>query len=135
MNGIIDKSYFKDLMTIKETIKKNQMNTIYVVNSAMIITYYQIGTIINQRKEWGNKYIRKLSIDLAEYGKGYSYDQLKRMSRFANWFIITEIRAQPVPQIPWSSIIEIMNKSSSKEASWYVAKTTLSNVTVKIGGA
>ena len=26
-----------------------------------------------------------------------------------------------------------MKKSSSKEASWYVAKTTLSNVTAKIG--
>ena len=124
MNGIVDKSYFKDLMAIKETIRKNQTSTIYVVNSAMIITYYQIGTIINQRKEWGNKYIRKLSIDLAEYGKGYSYDQLKRMSRFANWFTITEIRAQPVPQIPWSSIIEIMNKSSSKEEMlWYINQT------------
>lgn len=124
MNGIVDKSYFKDLEAIKETIRKNQTSTIYVVNSAMIITYYQIGTIINQRKEWGNKYIRKLSIDLAEYGKGYSYDQLKRMSRFANWFTITEIRAQPVPQIPWSSIIEIMNKSSSKEEMlWYINQT------------
>lgn len=84
MNSIVDKSYLKDLEAIKETIRKNQTSTIYVVNSAMIITYYQISTIINQRKEWGNKYIRKLSIDLAEYGKGYSYDQLKRMSRFAN---------------------------------------------------
>lgn len=55
------------------------------------------------------------------------------MSRFANWFTITEIRAQPVPQIPWSSIIEIMNKSSSKEALWYVAKTTFCKVTVKSG--
>lgn len=81
----------------------------------------------------GNKYIKKLAADLKEYGKGYSYDQLKRMSRFTNWFTITEIRAQPMPQIPWSSIIEIMNKSSSKEALWYVAKTTLSKVTAKIG--
>ena len=39
-----------------------------------------------------------------------------------------------MPQIPWSSIIEIMNKSSSKEEIlWYVAKTTLSNATAKIG--
>lgn len=28
-----------------------------VVNSAMIMTYYEIDTIINQRKQWGNKYI------------------------------------------------------------------------------
>lgn len=77
--------------------------------------------------------IGKLRHNLKEYGKGYSNDQLKRMSRFANWFTITEIRAQPVPQIPWNSIIEIMNKSSSKEALWYVAKTTFCKVTVKLG--
>ena len=40
-----------------------------VVNSAMIITYYKIGTIINERKVWGDKYIRKLSDDLSEFGK------------------------------------------------------------------
>ena len=40
-----------------------------VVNSAMIMTYYEIGTIINQRKAWGNKYIERLSNDLKEYGR------------------------------------------------------------------
>ena len=41
-----------------------------VVNSAMIMTYYEIGTIINQRKVWGNKYIERLSNDLKDYGRG-----------------------------------------------------------------
>ena len=36
--------------------------------------------------------------DLKEYGKGYSYDQLKRMSMFANVFSDLEIRAQAVPK-------------------------------------
>ena len=47
--------YFNDLVKIKETITENRNKAMVVVNSAMIITYYQIGTIINQRKEWGNK--------------------------------------------------------------------------------
>lgn len=124
MNSSIDKSYFKDLEAIKETIKKNQTNTIYVVNSAMIITYYQIGTIINQRKEWGNKYIKKLAADLKEYGKGYSYDQLYRMSQFASIFAKNEIMGQVVPQIPWGTIVKIIKKSSSKEeVLWYVNQT------------
>ena len=76
------------------------------VNSAMIITYYQIGTIINQRKTWGNKYIGRLEEDLFEYGNGYFNDQLKRMSQFANCFSKKEIRGQPVPQIPWGTIIK-----------------------------
>ena len=120
----IDKSYLMDLQKIKETISENRYKTLVVVNSAMIMTYYKIGTIINERKEWGNKYIKRLSNDLKEYGKGYSYDQLKRMARFASIFTEDEIRARPVPQIPWRSIIEIMTKSSSKEEMlWYVEQT------------
>ena len=113
--------YFDDLTKIKEAITDNRNKAMVVVNSAMIITYYQIGTIINQRKTWGNKYIEMLASDLKEYGKGYSVDQLKRMARFASYFSENEISAQAVHQIPWSTIIELMRLSSSKEeAIWYV---------------
>ena len=92
-----------------------------VVNSAMIVTYYQIGTIINQRKEWGNKYIQRLAVDLESFGKGYSFENLRRMSRFANIFKENEIWSQPVTKIPWMTIIEIISKSSSKEEMlWYI---------------
>ena len=113
--------YFNDLAKIRETITENRNKAMVVVNSAMIITYYQIGTIINQRKTWGNRYIKMLAFDLKEYGKGYSTDQLKRMARFASYFSESEISAQAVHQIPWSTIIELMRLSSSKEeALWYV---------------
>ena len=114
------KEYFDDLIKIKETITENRNKAMVVINSAMIITYYQIGTIINQRKNWGNKYIEMLASDLKEYGNGYSTDQLKRMARFASYFRENEISAQAVHQIPWSTIIEVMRLSSSKEeALWY----------------
>ena len=117
------KEYFDDLIKIKETITENRNKAMVVVNSAMIITYYQIGTIINQRKAWGNRYIKMLASDLKEYGKGYSTDQLKRMARFASYFSESEISAQAVHQIPWSTIIELMRLSSSKEeALWYVGQ-------------
>ena len=46
------------------------------------------------------------------------------MSQFAYEFSLNEIRAQPVPQIPWSSIIVIMQKSKShKEMLWYINAT------------
>ena len=123
-NELIDKDYFKDLQEIKEAIRTNQNKAMVVVNSAMIMTYYEIGTIINKRKTWGSKYIKNLANDLKEYGKGYSYDQLKRMAQFANEFSVQEIGAQPVPQIPWSSIIVIMQKSSSHEKMlWYINET------------
>ena len=123
-NEVIEKDYFHDLQEIKEAIRTNQNKAMVVVNSAMIMTYYEIGTIINKRKTWGSKYIKNLANDLKEYGKGYSYDQLKRMAQFANEFSVQEIGAQPVPQIPWSSIIVIMQKSSShEEMLWYINET------------
>ena len=76
-NNIFEKDYFNDLQKIKETIKTNQAKAMVVVNSAMIMTYYEIGTIIN-KKTWGSKYIQNLANDLKEYGKGYSYEQLKK---------------------------------------------------------
>ena len=118
---LIDKNYIKDLQEIKNSIRENRNKALVVVNSAMIMTYHRIGTIINKRKRWGNKYIRQLAEDLKEYGRGFSYDQLKRMSRFAELFSNDEIRARPVPQIAWRTIITIMNKSSSKEEMlWYI---------------
>ena len=38
----------------------NQNKAMVVVNSAIIMTYYEIGTIINRRTVWGNKYIERL---------------------------------------------------------------------------
>ena len=108
---IIEQEYFIELQRIKETIKQNQNKAMVVVNSAAIINNYEIGCIINERKVWGNKYIERLSNDLKEYGKGYSYESLKKMSQFANEFTIDEIRLQPATQIPWYTLIRIMNKS------------------------
>ena len=54
--------YFNDLAKIKETITENRNKAMVVVNSAMIITYYQIGTIINQRKTWSHSCYTNLKI-------------------------------------------------------------------------
>ena len=112
---ILEKEYLSDLNKIKETIRTNQTKAMVVVNSAMIMTYYEIGTIINQRKVWGNKYIERLSNDLKEYGKGFSMTNLKYMSRLASEFTSFEFSQQPADQIPWFSLIEIVQKSKSHE--------------------
>ena len=46
----LEKDYLNDLNKIKETIRTNQNKVMVVVNSAMIMMYYEIGTIINKRK-------------------------------------------------------------------------------------
>lgn len=123
-NEVTDKDYFHDLQEIKETIRTNQNKAMVIVNSAMIMTYYEIGTIINKRKTWGSKYIKNLANDLKEYGKGYSYDNLNYMSKFAKEFKYNEIFDQVGRLIPWRTIIVIMQKSSShEEMLWYINET------------
>ena len=124
-NELIDKDYFKDLQEIKEAIRTNQNKAMVVVNSAMIMTYYEIGTIINKRKTWGSKYIKNLANDLKEYGKGYSTQNLKYMMKFAKVFSIDEFSQQLADKlIPWYTLVEILYKSSShEEMLWYINET------------
>ena len=124
MKEILEKDYFNDLNKIKETIKQNQNKAMVYVNSQMILTYYEIGTIINQRKTWGSKYIQNLANDLKEYGNSYSYRNLKYMSQFAKEFHQDEIRHQLGAQIPWRTLIEIMSKSKSHEEMLYYINET-----------
>ena len=49
-NEILETDYFNDLNKIKETIRQNQNKAMVYANSQMILTYYEIGTIINERK-------------------------------------------------------------------------------------
>ena len=86
-----------------------------VVNTAMIMTYYEIGSIINQRKQWGNKYIERLANDLKNYN-GYSKTNLKYMVRFSNEFTYDEISHQLGDQlIPWRTLVDIIYKCNSKD--------------------
>ena len=124
MNELIEKDYIFDLQKIKETIKNNQNKAMVIVNSQMIITYYQIGTIINQRKKWGNKYIERLSNDLKEYGTSYSTRNLHYMSQLSQEFSEYEIMHQLGAQIPWRTLIEIMQKSKSHEEMLYYINAT-----------
>ena len=47
MSEIIEKEYLLELQKIKDTIRKNQNKAMVIVNTAAIINYYEIGTIIN----------------------------------------------------------------------------------------
>ena len=115
-NNIFEKDYFNDLQKIKETIKTNQAKAMIVVNSAMIMTYYEIGTIINKRKTWGSKYIQNLANDLKEYGKSFSFRNLKYMSQFAKEFSVKEIVQHPVAQISWGTLITVIIPKSKSHA-------------------
>ena len=121
------KDYFNDLNKIKEAIRQNQNKAMVYVNSQMILTYYQIGTIINERKTWGSKYIQNLANDLKEYGSGYSKQNLYRMSQIADEYKKEELFSQPARIIPWFTLVEITHKSKSHEEMLYYINETYKN--------
>ena len=54
----------------------------------------------------------------------FSFRNLKYMSQFSNTFSLDEIREQPVPQIPWGTIVEIIKKSKThNEMLWYIEQS------------
>ena len=66
---------------------------------------------------------QKLSEDLKEY-EGFSRSNLFYMLKLFDSFTEEEIVQQPVGQIPWGHIINIMSKCESKESRlWYINKT------------
>ena len=109
-NEILETDYFNDLNKIKETIRQNQNKAMVYANSQMILTYYEIGTIINERKTWGSKYIERLSNDLKEYGASYSIRNLHYMAQFADEFCLDKIMHQPGAQIPWGTTTQIVHQ-------------------------
>jgi len=59
-------------------------------------------------------YNQNLANDLKEYGKGYSYESLKRMGMIASEFSFEEIRSQAGTKIPWRTLVKILYKSNFK---------------------
>ena len=56
-----------------------------------------------------------LANDLKEYGKGYSVQNLYRMSQISNEFAYDELFSQPAREIPWFTLVEIVHKSKTHE--------------------
>jgi hypothetical protein len=61
----------------------------------------------------GNKFIQRLANNLKDYGKGYSYEQFKKMPQFEHFFSENEIRSHPVTQIALSTLSSVIIQKSS----------------------
>ena len=73
-------------------------------NPDLLLLYYDIGTVINKYKTWGNKFIDNLSYDIQiafSERKGYSVRNLKYMAKFATRFSDRKIVQEVLAQITW----------------------------------
>ncbi|MBQ7097788.1 MAG: DUF1016 family protein [Clostridia bacterium] len=124
---INDNKYLSIIETIKSEIESARFRATISVNSELTMLYYNIGSIINENKSWGNKFIENLAKDIKlEYpnSKGYSVRNLKYMAKFAAEYTDKEFVQTVSAQIPWSHNCLIMDKVKTHEKrKWYIEKT------------
>lgn len=108
---------------VKREIKSAQYRAALHINADLVLLYHSIGCVINEHKEWGNKFIDNLAADLhIEFpdSKGYSVRNLKYMAKFALTYPDREFVQQAVAQIPWGHNIVLLDKiSDPDERIWY----------------
>ena len=105
--------YLSIIENIKSEIKAAQYRATIHANSDLLLLYYDIGTVINEYKTWGNKFIENLSYDIQvtfPERKGYSVRNLKYMAKFAARFADREIVQEVLAQITWYHHIALMDK-------------------------
>jgi predicted nuclease of restriction endonuclease-like (RecB) superfamily len=114
--------YLEVVEDVKARISIAQLRVLSDANTQMICLYWQIGSILNEHKAWGNKFIQNLAKDIRiefPQATGYSFRNLRYMGQFAQTYSKGNL-ATAVAKLPWGHIIALMTKiSDSEERDWY----------------
>ncbi|MBO5349327.1 MAG: DUF1016 family protein [Clostridia bacterium] len=126
----INKNQYKEIFkNIKNEILNSQYKAMQVVNKELIFMYWNIGKVILENSEWGNKFIDNLSIDLKlEFPtiNGFSVRNLKYMRKLAEEYRDFEFVQQVVAQIPWGHNIILLDKIKNiEERKWYMQQSII----------
>ena len=128
MENEIDISKYKQIFeNIKQEVLKSQYKAMQAVNTEMIYMYWNIGKIISENIEWGNKFVDNLSIDLKnEFPniQGFSVRNLRNMRKFYEEYPSIEILQTLSAKLTWSHNILLINKIKDMEIrKWYMKET------------
>ena len=110
---------------IKSEIRAAQYCATIHANSDLLLLYYDIGTLINEYKTWGNKFIDNLSYDIQiaiPERQGYSVRNLKYMAKFSACFSDRKIVQEVLAQITWYHNIALMDKVKNNVVAEYFLK-------------
>lgn len=126
---------FKDIRSI---IDRARMEIATSVNSMLVLANWHIGNRINQeilkneRAEYGEKVIRKISKDLTEeYGRGYSSTNLFNMVKFSNNFPDLKIVQTLSGQLSWSHFIELIYLDNGTKRDFYLEMARLERWSIR----
>ena len=134
------------LHEIRALIEDARRQVAHAVNAGLTITYWQIGkrllteNLTDGRGEYGQKILATLSAQLVrEFGKGFSYSALTRMTRFAEQFPDERILATLLQELTWSHFTLLLPLKDPLAREFYaemcrVERWSVRTLRQKIGG-
>jgi hypothetical protein len=109
--------FFKSIFDLIQQARRSLERS---VNTAMVVTYYEIGRRIIEKEQQGEKraqYGKRILQGLSDYltvniGKGYSAENLRLMRKFYLAYMSDEISKSPIlkfnPNISWTHYTRLM---------------------------
>ena len=120
--------FFKSVSVLIKQAKRSAEKSI---NTAMVVTYYEIGRRIIEKEQHGEKraqYGKRILEGLSEFltadiGKGYSVENLKLMRRFYMVYSNAAIGESAItrfnPNVSWTHYIQLMRIKNPDERKFY----------------
>lgn len=124
---MLDEHFQEIVGSIKDDIKKTQLDIMINANINLVNLYYRLGKIIYENSNWGDKFIDNIAIELKiafPRQKGFSVRNLKYMKSFYKEYMNDEQFVQLVAQIPWKHNIILIQKIKDIDIrKWYIEKS------------
>ena len=117
--------YRDALERVVSIIGRSRARAVQKASAEMVRMYWLVGNVLNERSEWGNKFIETLSHDIrtAFPGvKGFSVRSLKYMAKFARE--VDEELCSSCCTIPWGHIMLLLDRTApGARRIWYINAT------------
>jgi len=118
------------LADLREIISGGKSQAVAAVNSALTLTYWQVGKRINdeilqgERAAYGKQVIATVAESLVEqYGKSFVTRNLRRMMQFAEFFADFRIVSPLVTQLSWTHFTTLLTVPSDSARMFYTRQS------------
>ncbi len=117
------------LPNLVQIIEQGKKQVAVQVNSAVVLTYWQVGKTINEhilknkRAKYGKEVVAKVSTQLVDkFGKSFELRNLRRMMQFAEILPDIEIVVPLARQLSWSHFLILLPIKDAKAREFYAQK-------------
>ena len=109
--------YLAVLEDVKAQIGAARQAAVRSMNTGLVVLYWNVGRLIDDRSQWGNKFIENLARDIRSFYpgiRGFSIRNLKYMLRFAREYPDLEVVQTLSAQLSWSHHLALLDKAQDR---------------------